>query len=171
MPQVFTKLLPAWHTVLYTDAKKPILRDAKHAYLFSHYLYDLQREIGFTLCGWVILPDHVHILIHTDQHAATTVINAIVEKTADFMKQSYSGGVSDFSWEPVGKYRYINTTAEFENTLASLFYDPVVHGMVDDPIDYSFSSYHHFLHDFGERGARRIASYSKKGSSLHETQL
>ncbi|MBS0191504.1 MAG: transposase [Phycisphaerales bacterium] len=61
----------------------PLLGKPGARNVFVDCLYEAREEFGFALYAWVIMPEHVHILMHTRSKAPmATILKSIKLKTS-----------------------------------------------------------------------------------------
>jgi len=94
----------------------------------------------FNLLAWVVLPDHMHILIDPLKNDLPNLMKRI--------KQSFSAKYRIQSRQKSGRiwqFRYWDHMIRNEKDLNRYFdyihYNAVKHGLVDAPMDYSYSSF------------------------------
>jgi len=97
----------------------------------------------FKMKAWVMMPDHLHLLIH------------VVDGHFDRIVQSFKRNVSlEFHrlniWEgEVWQKRFydhvIRNDEDFGNHLDYIHFNPVHHGLAHRPADYAFSSFDHYI--------------------------
>ena len=98
--------------------------------------FDGQR---YRLLGWVIMPNHVHVLIqslpgyrlpdviHSWKSFTANAANRVRQQTGDF-------------WQPEYFDRYIRDADHFDNALRYIHENPLKAGLVTQPEDWPFSS-------------------------------
>ena len=113
----------------------PYLATSKAASIFEHSLESSRRKYLFRVLGYVVMPEHVHLLIsEPPTHPLSTVIGALKRSVSKQLPESpfwlaryYDRNI--FSpHERIEKLRYIHR-------------NPVARGLVTDPRDYPWSSF------------------------------
>jgi putative transposase len=101
--------------------------------------------------GYVVMPEHVHLLVTEPQHAVlATALQAIKISVArqsrerPFWQRRYYDFNVGSEWKRVEKLRYIHR-------------NPVARGLTVEPEDWEWSSYRHYL--TGEIGRVTIESW------------
>jgi putative transposase len=103
---------------------------------------------GMSIAAWVVLTNHYHLLIHVPGY----------EAVPDIFKQVH--GRSSYEWNrqdhTLGRkvwYRYsdrlIRSERHYYTTLSYIHYNPVKHNLVKSPYDWSCSSVHWYLEEYG----------------------
>jgi len=114
-----------------TKSRKPVFANPAYAHEAIDTLYRLQTLHPFFLFGFVIMPDHCHILLNVPPPETISVI----------MRQFKSGVSHNLGIGPFWQERFHMETPE--NSKAALKYiheNPVKAGLVDSPERYKWSS-------------------------------
>lgn len=140
----------AWYFVTASTVNKAhVLSSDKHFNLWAETLKDLVIEFKVKLTAWVVLPNHYHCLF-LPNHG---------HDLANFMKRlngrtSYQMNALDKAQGRTIWYTYWDTCIRGERDFWTRFnyihYNPVKHGYVQEPGDWRFSSYPHYLSKDGE---------------------
>ncbi|MBU8933681.1 MAG: transposase [candidate division Zixibacteria bacterium] len=124
-----------------TYNRKPVLID--HFDLLWASIEHYSAEEDFDLIAWVVLPDHMHMLVETSSRNASDVMKR--------MKQSFGAKVrsrlklkSGRMWQ----YRFwdhiIRDQDDLNQHIDYIHYNPVKHGLAHCPADWSYSSFPQF---------------------------
>jgi REP-associated tyrosine transposase len=120
-------------------ARKPYLASAASRELFELALEQIRRRYVFFVFGYVVMPEHVHLLISEPKRG--TLDRAIQALKTSISKQSNQ---SRF-WLP----RYYDFNVHSENKrvekLRYMHRNPVARGLVRKPEDWKWSSFQHYL--------------------------
>ena len=135
--------------------KLPLLADDGAKEIVVDHLTLSKDRLGFVLYAWVVMPDHVHALIHPDVTVASVrrILSAFKTRTARLLL----GRIRDVGdpvlkvlidrtgghhfWMPGGGYdRNIHSREEFYEKADYIEQNPVRRGMVQRPEDYPWSS-------------------------------
>jgi putative transposase len=109
--------------------------------VFEHSLERTRRAYEFCVVGYVVMPEHVHLLVtEPETRPVATAIQGL--------KQSVSRTLSLRAQEPFWQERYydFNVWSE-EKRIEKLRYlhrNPVVRGLVEKPEDWPWSSFPHY---------------------------
>jgi len=132
--------------------RKPLFDNDTLRTTFERSLERLRRRHKFYVFGYVLMPEHVHLLVsEPDKLALSQVIGAL--KTEVSKKASLGEG---HLWQK--RYYDFNvfTQTKFVEKLRYIHRNPVTRGLVDKPEDWPWSSFRHWL--TGEIGRVEIES-------------
>jgi putative transposase len=94
--------------------------------------------------AWVILPDHFHVIINNGSDTISDIIQRFkVRYVTQFRKKSRHGRV----WQNRFWDHIIRDNNDLKQHLDYIHYNPVRHGLTNDPFEYEHSSltlYHKF---------------------------
>lgn len=110
----------------------------------------MRRKFDFCVAGYVIMPEHVHLLV--GEPVRGEFASALKSIKVSVAKQSAECPF----WLP--RYHDFNvyTDRRFKEKLRYMHRNPVKRGLVDGPEDWPWSSFHHYL--TGEEGRIEIES-------------
>jgi putative transposase len=112
-----------------TYQRKPVL--LKDAELFWNSWKDVRPS------AWVILPDHFHVIIHTQDSDLSEIVHSFkIAYSRSFRDHIRSGRV----WQNRFWDHYIRNELDYERHLNYIHFNPVKHGLTDDPLKYQYSS-------------------------------
>ena len=121
--------------------------------MFLDILEQTRQRHGFYLFGYVLMPEHVHLLLSEPKHQKledtfrvlkTQASRKLKNKRPQFWQERYY----DFN---------VLTQLKFVEKLRYLHRNPVTRGLVESPEDWPWSSYRHWL--TGEVGHVEIESH------------
>jgi putative transposase len=119
--------------------------------LFERSLEVMCIRYDFVVCGYVVMPEHIHLLVSEPK-------NAVLSKAIQALKLSVSVQSRERPfWQP--RYYDFNVHNE-EKRVEKLRYmhrNPVVRGLVEKPEDWPWSSFRHYA--TGIEGAVEIESF------------
>lgn len=109
--------------------------------VFEQVLERTRRRHGMCLHGYVLMPEHLHLLV--SEPPATplaTVLKAVKQESAKLLK-----GDRDHFWLP--RYHDFNvfTPDKMREKLRYIHRNPVARGLVAKPEDWPWSSFRHYL--------------------------
>jgi len=105
-----------------------------------------RRKLGFTLCGYVLMPDHWHALLGlSDPLTISRVVQDIKWISAHSLneRRSRTGPL----WQHQFWDRFVRHDKEFGDRLAYMHLNPVRKGLVERPEDWEWSSYNNYALD------------------------
>ena len=144
--------------------RRPYLGRASARNLFESSLERIRQRYAFVILGYVVMPEHVHLLL--SEPKIGTLDRAIQALKLSVSKRA---SVRPF-WQP--RYYDFNVWNP-EKTTEKLRYmhrNPVTRGLVQNPEDWAWSSYRHYL--TGAEGTVEIESFwtaTKRGNELPAT--
>jgi putative transposase len=112
-----------------------------------------RRKYGFFVCGYVVMPEHVHLLLSEPEHGTlATALQA--------MKQAVSRALGSGDGEAFWQARYYDfnvfSARKRIEKLRYIHRNPVTRGLCAEPQDWLWSSFRHYLS--GEEGNVEIES-------------
>ena len=121
--------------------RQPLLASPGAMHLFEVALELSRRRYGFYVIGYVVMPEHVHLLIGEPEHG--TLASAL-----QAIKQSVSRrlvGDREHFWQ--ARYYDFNvwTKRKRVEKLCYIHRNPVKRGLVERPEDWAWSSFRHYL--------------------------
>jgi len=141
------------HFVTFTCYHREALLTTAHTKrLVEQALEQARRQYGFWVSGYVIMPEHVHLLVSEPERLP-------LSRALQAMKQSVArrliGGREHF-WQ--ARYYDFNvyTRKKRLEKLSYMHWNPVKRGLVKEPQDWVWSSFRHYL--TGEEGVVEIES-------------
>ena len=143
------------HFVTFSCHHREPLLVAQHACeVFERTLERARRWYGFFVSGYVIMPEHVHLLISEPERSSLSVALQMLKQNTARQLRLPEG--SPF-WQP--RYYDFNVWSE-DKRIEKLRYihrNPVKRGLVERPEDWPWSSFRHYV--TGEAGVVEIESH------------
>ena len=124
---------------------------------FVRALEDMRRRFELCIYGYVVMPEHVHLLLSEPPQAR--LAEAIHYLKLSFAKRVRSlrpGDQPGSFWQKRYYDRNVRDAREFTVKLRYLHRNPVKRGLVKDPGDWNWSSFRHYA--LQERGTVEIES-------------
>jgi putative transposase len=134
-------------------ARAPLLGTAHARDIFEQTLQQTRRWYGFYISGYVVMPEHVHLLISEPERKKLSVVLQMLKQNVAQRLRSPEGGLL---WLP--RYYDFNVWSEKKTgeKLRYMHRNPVARGLVPSPKDWAWSSFRHYLS--GIEGAVEIES-------------
>ena len=131
----------------------PYLHNDHARTIFLEELERLRSRHQFYVFGYVLMPEHVHLLISEPKlHPLATTLNVLKHETSQRLKadrqQFWQRRYYDFN---------VLTHAKFVEKLRYIHRNPVERGLVQRPEDWPWSSFRHWLN--GEIAPVEIESH------------
>jgi len=123
-------------------ARAPLLGTARAREIFEQTLEQTRLWYGFYVPGYVVMPEHVHLLISEPERAKLSVALQMLKQNVARRLRSPEGGLF---WQP--RYYDFNvwSGAKQVEKLRYLHWNPVKRGLVENPEDWAWSSFRHYL--------------------------
>lgn len=122
-----------------TRERRAVFQDAWAARLFVDELHKLRHELSFLLLAYVVMPDHVHVIIVPGSTVGLSKIMQYVKGRFARLYHARMGGEGHL-WQS----RYYETIIRDEGSLVRRIHylegNPVRTGLVRQPEEYPFSS-------------------------------
>jgi putative transposase len=133
--------------------RQPKLRDAKSCAVFEGALERTRQQHGLQVYGYVLMPEHVHMLVSEPERAA-------LARAMQSLKQSVPRTLALRAADPFWQARYYDFNVESERKFVEkiryIHRNPVTRGLVARPEDWPWSSFRHYA--TGEAGPVQIES-------------
>ncbi|HZD33023.1 MAG TPA: transposase [Candidatus Angelobacter sp.] len=132
--------------------RQPLLASASAKHCFEVALEQARRQYGFFVTGYVIMPEHVHLLVSEPERA-------MLARALQALKQSVARRfIADRTHFWQARYYDFNvwTAKKRIEKLKYIHRNPVRRGLVERPEDWPWSSFRHYA--FREIGWVEIES-------------
>ena len=133
--------------------RQPLLREPRACQAFETALEGVRRWYGMYVFGYVIMPEHVHLLLTEPERASLAVAMQIL-KQKSASKLTTPGGTP--FWQRRYYDRNIHSHKEHIAALRYIHRNPVKRGLVELPEQWRWSSFLH--HATGVEGVDEIES-------------
>jgi putative transposase len=124
-----------------TFERKPILID--HIDLLWNVFNKVKNKVTFDIMAWVILPDHFHVVIDPKQHDISNIMQRIKMSFGTLWRirmNLFSGRV----WQNRFWDHIIRDQDDLNRHIDYVHFNPVKHGYVNSPFDWTHSSIHKY---------------------------
>lgn len=109
---------------------------------YLHWLGEALRDTGCQLHAWVLMTNHVHLLITPERaDAVPKLLISLGRRYVQHINRRY--GRTGTLWDSRYKSSLIDADAYLLSCMRYIELNPVRAGMVTDPADYRWSSYRH----------------------------
>ncbi len=134
----------------------PLLKTARARDVFAKELSEVRDEMGFRLVGYVVMPEHVHLLIGEPKEGTpSTVLQKLKLRVARRLRKRRRSGIAgqlglpfEETKEPLRAFwqaRFydfnVYTRGKMKEKLNYMHANPVVRGLVEHPKDWRWSSW------------------------------
>lgn len=132
--------------------RQPLLRNCCAAEMFEHALEQARVNYGFFVIGYVVMPEHVHLLVSEPEHdTLATAIKAIKQSVARRLVKA-----GDHFWQERYYDFNVGTSKKRIEKLRYIHRNPVKRGLVEKPEQWPWTSYRNY--STGEVGIVEIES-------------
>jgi len=119
--------------------RRPYFRSAKGREIFERALAIMRLRYDFWVLGYVVMPEHVHLLVSEPK-------KAILAKAIQALKLSVSVQSQQRPFWQVRYYDFnVFTHRKLTEKLRYMHRNPVKRGLVNEPADWAWSSFRHYL--------------------------
>lgn len=139
-----------------TYGRKPWLCDELPRQILRQAIQSVRKDYPFSIDGFVLLPDHFHLLMtlpEGDRHFSErmrrikTFVTRKIGHLAQFQDEptlSREKRGEKYIWQRRFWEHCIRDEQDFENHLQYIHYNPVKHKLCDRPEDWQFSTIHRY---------------------------
>jgi putative transposase len=109
--------------------------------VFEVLLEKTRLEYGFVVAGYVLMPEHVHLLVSEPKDSAlATALQVLKQRTSRLLKQP---GETQF-WQRRYYDFNVHNPGKTTEKLRYMHRNPVKRGLVSKPEDWAWSSFRHY---------------------------
>lgn len=128
---------------LVTAARNPVFADVARVSKALSILRTVKNIHPFTMKAWVVMPDHLHLVIHTMDGRFDKIMHSFKRNLLYEFHQKgiWAGDI----WQKRFFDHVIRNEADFAAHLDYIHFNPVHHGVATCPADYVFSSFHYYV--------------------------
>jgi putative transposase len=121
--------------------------------VFEQVLERTRRKYGFFVCGYVVMPEHVHLLLSEPTRGMLAVALQALKQA---VSRRLGSGDGEAFWQ--ARYYDFNVFSESKRIekLRYMHRNPVKRGLAQQPGEWRWSSFCHYL--YGEEGNVEIES-------------
>jgi putative transposase len=109
--------------------------------IFEQTLEQVRRWYGLYIAGYVVMPEHVHLLLSEPERSTLSV-------ALQMLKQNVAHKIAHLAGTPFWQPRYYDFNVRSEQKrvekLKYLHRNPVNRGLVEKPKDWEWSSFRHY---------------------------
>ena len=122
--------------------RAPLLATARARDIFEQTFEQTRQWYGFYVSGYVVMPEHVHLLMSEPERAKLFVALQMLKQNVARRLRSPEGGLL---WQP--RYYDFNVWSEARRVekLRYIHRNPVKRGLAQSPEDWAWSSFRHYL--------------------------
>lgn len=131
-----------FHFVTFSCYERQPLLERRDGYgMFEHELETVRQRYKFAVAGYVLMPEHVHLLVSEPKIASLgVVLQVLKQQTSRKLKQD---GELRFWQRRYYDFNVLNSGKGIEK-LRYIHRNPVVRGLAEKPEDWLWSSFRHY---------------------------
>lgn len=156
-----------YHVMTRGNRRELIFRDARDRERFLEKLLEYKERYGFDLYAYVLMGNHVHLLIETGNESLSRIMQGLLQSYTQWYNRKYRTVGHLFQ----GRYRAI--LCDKNNYLLSLIryihLNPIRAGIVKNPSEYKWSSHREYLGLEISRMVEIIPVLSQFSTNIHES--
>jgi putative transposase len=152
------------------DGRRPYLGTRSARDCFVEVLGQLRARIGIPLIGYVVMPEHVHLLIGEGSQSKSSpskVLQILKQTSSRVLREGRHSGEIGKGGKPFWQRRFYDfnvwSAAKLREKLAYMHANPVERGLVSHPKDWPWSSW-----SFYEKGEEGLVVIDTVGSRERE---
>jgi len=121
--------------------RQPLLETPESRSLFENTLEQVRCWYGFFVTGYVVMPEHVHLLLSEPERSTLAVALQMLKQN---VARKVARGAHTRFWQP--RYYDFNVWSERKRIekLKYIHRNPVTRGLVKSPEDWIWSSFRHY---------------------------
>lgn len=126
--------------------RQPLLAVEANMSVFRETLREVRKLYPFTMRAYVFLPDHFHLLIFVPESTSISKLMQSLHRnfTVNYKKLHHITARTKL-WQPGFWDHVIRNEQDYLSHLDYIHYNPVKHGYVTCPVDYSHTSFHDYV--------------------------
>jgi putative transposase len=134
--------LPPFRYIQLLCSSAPRLASPHARDLFEQTLEDTRQWYGFYIAGYVVMPEHVHLLLTEPERTKLSIALQMLKQNVARRLRGPEGGPL---WQP--RYYDFNVWSYARQTekLRYIHRNPVRRGLVQSPEEWAWSSFRHYL--------------------------
>ena len=135
-----------YSVVTRVNDSKFIFVDDSIVKIFLNHLKEIKEKLKFKLYGFIIMATHVHLLLESNDEVAD--VSAIMKHINGGFAQKFNCKYKKKGhfWMERFKSKIVQDMSYVMNTLIYFAMNPVKAGVVDNPLNYKYSSIHNILY-------------------------
>ncbi len=128
------------------DQRRPFFNNQATRNIFASQLMTTRSRLGFKLHAWVVMPEHIHLLVQPNlpDVPVSKILMSLKRRVATKILKQWRGVDSNAParfWQSGGGYdRNIYSSDELAEKIRYIHENPVRRGLVEQPEDWSCSS-------------------------------
>jgi len=127
-----------------TNHRTPIFANERNVKILFQTLREVQCIKKCDIFSFVILPDHLHLILRSFEHSTSEIIHSFKRNfTLNWKNQNIQSITfhPNKLWQKTFWEHIIYQDRDFINHLTYIYHNPVKHGYVESPDDWPYSSF------------------------------
>ncbi len=129
------------------DQRRPYLHTPNARNIFLAALERVRQRHSFLVIGYVVMPEHVHLLITEPETSTPSVIMQVLKQTSSRKLKSAVQVDGESFWESCFYDFNVRTEKKRVEKLRYMHRNPAARGLVTLPEEWAWSSYRQYLLD------------------------
>jgi putative transposase len=126
-----------------THERQPYFSEPENRALFHHIKAAVQELHPYHLLAHVLMPDHFHWILRMEENSSnySPVLKSLKWNFSFEYKKIHALNGAVQIWQPRFWDHVIRNEADLERHINYIHYNPVKHGLVQDPLEWADSSF------------------------------
>jgi putative transposase len=124
---------------------KHVINSPKRKIFWRDSFFEAAKLYGWHIIAWVVLDNHYHVMVESPKKALN--LSKFIASYHKFTAMQWNDEDNISGRNVWWNYwdTCVRSEKDFNNRLQYIFWNPVKHGLVENPEDYPFSNYQEFL--------------------------
>jgi putative transposase len=128
-----------------TASRDPWIEKFDRYSLLHNEMLRLASKLNFEFKAWAILPDHLHWLICPAANDYSNIVSAVKRGIGAEFKRDGTLKTGGKLWQDRFWESTIKSDEHCSKSVEYIHYNPVKHGLVKNPKEWQYSSFHDFV--------------------------
>jgi putative transposase len=115
----------------------------EHVRLLGCAVARAKSKSNFQIMGWVVLPDHFHVIIHSLHGNVSKILQQV--KLSFALQMQKESELKYRVWQKRFWDHVIRSHEDFRRHLDYIHFNPVKHGLTNSPNAWPYSSFHRYV--------------------------
>jgi len=122
--------------------QEPVLNDEPAYHAMREVLKRVKRRRPFETVAFVLLPEHLHLLVRPGEDVNTdSIVRPMMTQFEQDRREMLGMPSAEPIWQRAYSRQQVHNVNDFAIVLDSIHYNPVHHGLVQRPEEWTHSSY------------------------------
>ncbi|WP_156289559.1 transposase [Oceanobacillus salinisoli] len=138
-----------YHVTSRGNRREELFRQEEDFKFFLHVMKETNRKTPFDLAAYCLMTNHFHLQIRSQQQPLSKVMFHINKRYADYYNNK--NGLSGHVFEKRYYADHIDSPLGMLKVSRYIHLNPLEAGIIQDPIEYRWSSYYDYMHSNQKR--------------------